>query len=725
MFVLVKHAVLGCGFVLTSLMGLMTSAGFTAAEPEGLTGILPTEIPVGLGEDDFAVLDGAWAEWSAAAAADVARLYSEEPLSLADQKAALDAVASRLRVMEKAIADPAYRKIHSPLTDLHGKLKRRYDIAVAALQTLELDPAAAKTAQIDRALQQVLTAAQELEVYVDRMQGGRPWLGYLGVEGLATKVAGKSASETLTLLDSVDAKFAAAEKLTAEQQAFLARAPFTALAQAIDQYRDSTLIEVSASNADALRDALAQLVTALEGYEQTRSKQDAGAARTAYANVCQLAADGGDLITAAMRTHYFNYNLHVVVSETFLSKLAYEERMEEGIVDDFVLGAKVDGNQSTLVTLTIDTLPSSDGLRFALVANGTIVSCTQGVTDQATVYTRGDHCFTTTKVVRFDGDAFTTQDAEIAVGANNNTYAASTSFDGIPILGGIGKMIAKSTARKKKPQSEAIARGRIADKVLPRFDEESNAEFAKVNTRLNDELYAGLRKGGIYPSARSFSSTENSLMINTRAMEAGELSGARTNGTAPAADAATIEVHESLLNNLFDRVGIAGKTLTEDQVSRLFADYFEMVFNRRFDSIENKDKQYEGDGTSLVFSAEDPLRVRFEGGAVMLTIRAGLKRQGEEDIPTQEINVPLTYRMEGDKIIAEAGDIGVSPVERPESIQLQLARAGVIRQKIAQALPRREIDTDVNLTNDETGKVTVLNVTDVSFLNGWLRVVLK
>lgn len=722
MLVLLKQAVVGCGIVFTSLAGLMGSAGLVnTADEEGLTGILAPEIPEGLSDEDFQVLDGNWAEWSAAAAADVARLYSEEPLTLQQQQEALDAIASRLRVMQIAIDDDAYSMIHRPLISLHGKLQRRYDVAVAALKTLRLNPNAARQAQIRHTLDGVLAAQTDLAAYLKTLQGGTPWLAYLGADDLGAKLDGKTEADVLSLLSGIEQKIAHRSELSLEeQQKFLGERPFLALVESIDAYRDATLIAVHAPDDAVLRKAMADLVSALEKYEASNRSTDAAAARGAFDRVRRLASDGGELISNALRKDYFNYNLHVVFAETLLNKFVAEERTEEGPVDDCILGAKVDGTQFTTTDVGLDIRCSGDRIRFDLTANGHICSDTQGVTDQATVWTSGDHYFTAKKEIDFDGYTFTTQKARIGVNANNHTYGVSTQLDGIPLLSMLGKMIARSETARKRSEAEAIAASRISDRVLPKMDSETDKAFVKATTDLNDSFYADLKKGNLYPSAMTFESTDDHIVFDTRTMEAGELAGSRPNGFAPSHKGATIEVHESAVNILFDRVGIAGKTLTEAEFAKLMADYMETTFGRKIEALE-RGKSYEGDNTKFLFAQQDPIRIKFDGDAVILTIHAGLKREGEADIPVQEIEVPITFTVDGDVIVAEAGDVAVRPMEKPESPVVQVARAAAIRKKVGDSLPRRELARGFDIQLNE--KSVDMKITEVGFLNGWIRVV--
>lgn len=740
MFVFLKQALVLCGLGATSLLGLpqASTVAFIQSAPEGagLSGILAPEPPEGLWEEDFQSLGDSWEEWSAAAAQDVARLYSEEPTTVAEQQAALKAIESRLRVMQTALDSPAYSKIHLPLAKLHGKLERRYEFAAAILATLQMDPSQAKQVQLDEAKQNIVTAYDELVSFLEGYGGGAAWLDYLNARGLASKIAALNGSgELLKTANPIAGKIASRNKLESEaQKNFLSNQAFLNLHNAIVEYRKINAIEPDAQNREPLRTQLAALVESLEAYEASGSSADAKAANEAFAAVQKFSPDGGNLIAEAMRAHYYNYNLTIVAGETFLNKIISDHRTESGAVRDQVLGANVYGNQQTTTEVGVDVRPNDSGVTFDLVLTGWTFSNTAGVTSQATIYTHGNHSFRATKEINFDGERFSTSPSLVGVNANNQTVGASTNFDGVPLFGSIAKSVARREANKRRSQSEAIARSKISAQVGPQFDEEADEKFASASDDLQNKFYDGLRETGLYPSARRFRSSESFIRADTRTMQSGELGGSRPLPISPPATNAVVNLHESAANNTFDKLGLAGKTMNEDEVAdhleKFFSDAFGVDLSKRKKDDENVQPEYDETSkntAAFIFAEEDPLRIQFEGDQVILKIRAGLRQEGEEDVPTQEISVPLTFTVQGDKILAESGAARVSPVERPENLQVQIARAGIIRKKISSALPTKELDGNIELTQEEGSEVAppVLHVREISTLNGWLRLVLE
>jgi hypothetical protein len=134
----------------------------------------------------------------------------------------------------------------------------------------------------------------------------------------------------------------------------------------------------------------------------------------------------------------------------------------------------------------------------------------------------------------------------------------------------------------------------------------------------------------------------------------------------------------------------------------------------------DKPADAEESAKSLIFAQNDPIRFQVSDGALNITLRAGLKQEGKEEIPTQIITIPLRFSVDVKNVVIEPGSVSVSAVEKAESAAQQGVRAGVIKKKIEAAFPRREIDRVALIERDQTkAKVAV---TRIKALDGWLSI---
>lgn len=690
------------------------------AQPAGLRGVLPIDVPATLGEDAFAALDGNWKEWGEKTAAEVAKLYAEETAGIDAQRQQLDVLKKKLLTMETSLKDARYRSIHEPLGSLYAALNRRVAIAEAVLDTLAIDPQKAASERLDGARQQVAKALKDLETELSTIKNGPAWLEYVRSAEIMKLVSDKKGTEAVPVLSAVHQKLSPSDATAPEIRKFLDGSRLVALRQSLDQFVTVASAVDQPYNAEKLRAELVSLVGSIEKYEESQSSTDAAEVRKTFDMVRKSSSDHGNRVASAMSTHYFNFNLRVVASEKFLSKVASETTTKQGQVRDVILGANVSGNQTTTVTAGVDLKPSNDGIRLNLVIDGVARSNTVGVTDQANVYTSGHHVFKAWKPVLFDGNKFTTGAADISVRANNQTTGVSTKYDDVFLFGGFANSIARGEVAERRGQSEAIAAQRVSSKVLPEFNTEVETKIGDLNKDYEEKVNAKLRQKDLYPSAASYRSTEDDLRVSTRLMADHELAGGDGPFVSVPSSGFVLALHESLLNNSLDRLKIAGRTMSEDELGKEIENSFSELMGRKVNLTKKSDEATDAakEPATFVFPEKDALRFRINNGQLTLAIRAGLK-QKDEDIPTQEITVPLMFRIEGTNFVVESGEISVSPVEAPANAGLQIARAGVVRNKVKNALPTRKFDRFINIDKDRQTPIQ-LGLAQVKAAGGWL-----
>lgn len=704
-----------------TVLGLFSgfAAGVWAVDapenPVGLQGIMPAEVPAGLQAEEFAALDGNWADWSSKTSEAVTGLFKWTG-SAEEQQAALDAVQARVATMEKALGDARYRSLHAPLANLSARLGMYADLGEAMLATLALDPQAARNKHLDQLKASLSTAATGLESDLATVSGGSAWGPFAKLPELKAALASGNSESLAAAAKATHDKIASRDKLTDEsQKAFLNRDAFTALAKAAAAYATAATTPAPENPAAQLRPLFGELLSAATQWQATGESAAAAKVRDVFRQIRAISPDGGDLLAAALQKHVFNFNLRIVASEEFLSRLLSEARTESSQVRDYVLGASVGGNQTTTTNLGVDLKPDNSALRFNLVLNGVVRSSTAGATSQATIYTSGYHTFNSVKGIRFNGTSFETFPATISVAASNTTTGATTSYSG-GLFGGMAERIAMREAAARRPQSEAIARQRVSDRVLPRFNSEVDSSFANAATKLEDELWTRLRGVGLEPDAKQFQSTETEGIISTRLMSEGELGGNSPNlGMVPAVGATGL-IHESLINNSVDRIGLAGQTLSDEQLSAQLEEFLTKAFGRevKFPKRENVDE--EAASTSFVFAEQDPIRINITASGLQLVFRTGFQREGRDPIPETEITVPLTFEIGASDIVIRADQPQVAG-------SASIATRAVIRKKIQSSLPDRTVARQIKIKGEK--KEVPANITGIQMLEGWAVVTVQ
>lgn len=706
-FGMVSFAVLG----IVSLTLVMRTMAVEDKKPEkaevGLQGILPAEVPEDLTEfpED---LDEKWGKWADQVSELLAKLY-ESDLTVAEQKQTLAALKAKVKEADG----------QAVLAEYDSRLNRRVEIAEAVLMTSDLDLGAIKAAQLKQKQKSLAAAAKSLQKYLGTLQNGEGWVDYLQLKQLQKELTNDySEVELMDLLKSLKSKFEERGALTdAEQRKFFNRDQFKKLEKAVKGYLAEANGGAPKINASKVRQQLKALVANLDEYEANQSSKNAFEARKSYALLRKELEGGLEPLTTALRNNYFNYNLRVMVAEDFMNRLISDSTCEKGPVVDCILGAYVTGNQATTTEVGVDFKPSDSTLRFDLTLSGVTNSETSGQTSQATIYTSGHHQIWGAKEINFDGDTFATLPAWVEVDANNTTVGASTKLDGIPLLASLGRNMAYRRTEEKRGEAEAIAAQRVRDRVRPRFDEEVDERITKANEEVGGKFNQRLRDNGLFPSARSYASTDSHLYIRTRLMDTGELAADSPPLSIKSDESVVVQMHESVMNNSISRMNLEGRKISDQDLITEFEKSFSDIFGKPV-KLERPPVDPDKGPNILVFDEKDPIRIQIADDTLNVIMRCGFEQKGETAVPTQIITVPLHFEVAGDKIKITRGDVKSSPVERPERIAAQIARAGVVRNKMEKAFPDRVEDSQVKAKLEN--RTVYLNITDIVTKDGWL-----
>ncbi|RMG33110.1 MAG: hypothetical protein D6725_16355 [Planctomycetota bacterium] len=697
-----------------------------AATPVGLQGLMPKQLPESLEKAAFESLGKDWQEWSKVTRSQLEKLYGGiDSLSLLEQTQLLDALDAQTRKLERAAFERRNAAVLGPIVELRGRLRRRVDVLRGALRLLGGDAVEEVAERLDRARRNVLQAAEALEDFLQGFIGGEGWIRYARLERVRSALRRSeegTSGNAVEVLQAVLRHLEDRSKLaTEEQRRFAEQDPFQRYRSAIRQYLEVAQTAVRQVDDRAVRRAVGELIAAMEAWEAGHGSAEAGAFRAAYEKVVS-AAGLQQPLTDALRSTYFNYNFRAEITERLLNRFIEQKRVDEGPVDDVILGAKVDGTQVTESRVSADVRPSNDGARVELVLSGITRSDTQGVTDRATVYTLGNHRFEARKAIRFDGLRFHVADATIEVWPHNTTVGASTQYDGT-LIGGIARRIAIREAERRRPASEAEAAIRVERRVLPPFDREANQTFAKYNKTFGDRFIPRLKRNGLFPSAYRYYSTEDEVRVRLRLMGDEELAGDVPLVPLHTDRGVRISMHETMLNNAVRRMGLEGQRISETDLFKELEKNLSDLFGRPIRLSEVQPASDEP--AEFLFDTVDPIRIRIEDGEIRLIIRSGLKpAPDKETIPTQVIEVPIRIAIEGDKLVLTRGTVKVAPVEKPKSNFVQIARAGVVRKKIQDALPERKLDRSFSVKRDD-GKSVTLSVSDIFAHDGWLTLTIQ
>lgn len=696
----------------------------------GLKGILPASASERLSES-IQLLPDSWQEWGSGVLADLNQFYADTAPDVAGQRAALEALKDKVATIDAAITDPKYASVERQLVGLRNGLSRRIDVIEAVLDTLTA-PAEGSFSTFDNAKSSLGDALDTAENYLNRLKGGASWKTYLQTSvirsALAENTDPASLLEVLSPLN--DKAQAATNSDNAAIKDFLAHPDLRVFVSKLGSTVATLKRATTGVNMEEVRAQLKALVEGLENYENTGTTASAKQVRAAFSLLRQQAADGGERLSTVLRQHYFNYNMQVSISEGFFNRVLAKTHIEEGGVNDFILGANVYGCQITSSVARFDLLPSVNGAMFNVHLTGTVTTNTDSHKGRVTIFSNGNHSFVAQKQVIFDGELFSTTPANMHVSASNEPFDASTPADRLPIVGGLFKSVAMNEAIRKRPEAEAVAAQRVTSRVGPEFDDEVDNKFGEINQKLQTKVKGPLKAEGLYPDAKHFQSSDTQFDYHSRLMGQGELGGGKANIRLAGDGELVFQMHESLINNFMDRLEVHGKTMTEEELRNLLEAKLSKLLSKEV-TLKKKEKQAEDEDPkqpkAFIFTQVDPLRVKVADGQVFLLLRTGFERDEAQggNIPSQIVTIPLRFELEGDNVLITRGSVVVDSLEKVENVGEQVARAGVIKKKLESSIPETKRDTRTMKVDKVEGDPIDVSITGIEASDGWVTIRLQ
>ena len=595
---------------------------------------------------------------------------------------------------------------------LQRRLKRR-----VALVSSAIEASGAAGAETSSAAPNLTGAAASTVQWLNSIANGATWIAYLHLDDL------QKPDVSIDVLNQVSRNLTFSDAMDAGQKAFASKPQLQQLKMAVDKAIRRT---AWANDADAAQGELQYqvdlLIKSLLNYEHDQLGVQAENARTAWRALRSDFPAAAASLRSVVNDNYFNHNLHFVVSEDLLSRLISDYRTESGCIAECIMGAWVTGSQHTNVDLRADIKPSSDRAMFDLNAAGNVQSSTVAQKSPATVWSKGNNYFWINKSVQFDGRHITSTKAGFSVDTNSRVTGFSTKYDGIPIIRRIVRGIASQEIADSKPQSEALTARKIREAALPRFESETNTQFATGNDTLN-KMFASLERKDVSPDSISARSSNTHMAVSSRTIGVSRLGGSMQPPSALVATGAAVQLHESALNNAIDALGLQGRTILEKDLAKELEVALTDLFQREIKLIKEDDQQPAAEGepeppTSFVFSSSDPIRVHFNNNQITVVLRAGVLQEGKEAIPEQIITIPISMSLQGGKVILDPGTIGVASREETDRLK-QITRANQIRRILGRRVIRRELDATIDLqaAGDKTLPVTV---SMIQLIDGWL-----
>jgi len=367
---------------------------------------------------------------------------------------------------------------------------------------------------------------------------------------------------------------------------------------------------------------VARLLDAIERFETEPTAPDASVVRAALGSIAGFYPSASHALLRAVDDHYVAPNVRIAVHQHFMEKLMPEAAVDTGPFQDVVMGREVRGTRRVERTTTLRLMPDDDEISFHLEVHGDIASRSTTESGPVSVTARSASAFTVRKPIKISSQGLLFGNAAGTASNRSHVDAIQTSFDSVPMMGSLVRNIAKNQQAEAMPEANREVIDKIVSRACREIDSQSEPQFAELAQRVRDKVWMPLVNLGLDPTAVAMETSSTQATMRLRLASATQLAAHTPRPRAPADAMLSLQVHESSVNNVVDRLALAGRRQTLEELIRMVCAKV---------GAEPRIPDELPEGVTVQFADVQPLRVECRDGLVHVRVTLDAIESGRRD----------------------------------------------------------------------------------------------
>ena len=479
-------------------------------------------------------------------------------------------------------------------------LTRRVDIWRCVVPLFKSRPA--ETASLNVDPKKLADCLAGIDAFTGDSPTGRAWREYLLSDAVKERLKNKNPSP--------------AEDEQLRNVAHRAIVRLTQLPLTVDQRKFLAAEQVAAYQAELRRLAaepisVGRLLRDIEQVERTHLMSDARRLAFDYQNLASSPIEAERQLADGVDMHYRNANLRVAFTKKLANSLIPEQKVQHGVINDMMQGRPTQGETTMASEITIEMLPDEHRARFALVVEGQILADTQTDAGPARFQSNTETRYIARKPVEIDMTGISLWQVEVGVENDTQLVGVDTVGSRVPVIGYLAESLAKQQYEQNKPAANEEAKQKIAEQVTERVNAETHERFSSVVERLNQRVFDPLNSLALDPLLIDAKTTEERITMRLRVGGEDQLGGFTPRPQAPSDSLASVQIHESVINNAIQRLQLDGRTFLLPDLNKHMAASF---------GRPAPEANPDNDDVKITFAAKDAVTVRCQDGQLVVTV---------------------------------------------------------------------------------------------------------
>lgn len=366
-----------------------------------------------------------------------------------------------------------------------------------------------------------------------------------------------------------------------------------------------------------------------------------------------------------IQLYYRNGNFRLTISEAFMNRLLPQLPTIAEPVSEMIQGALVSGRSRVSNEVIVNLVPDAHQLNFQIQTNGRVQSDTVAKTKGFRIINQGHATFDVYKKISVNANGIdASQKAYSTSTARQLLVGIQSKIDNVPVFGKLARRVAEKKVHEQSPEANQMFRRKVTQAAEARVEEEIAKQVDVVRAAANKNLLQPLIALDLNPTPLGLKTTESEIEIRYRLAGRDQMAANTARPATSNRSMVTIQLHQSLVNNVIARLGLNGGSFTGQELAKHLQDVLGLDVDASSDENQ-EDAQFK-------FAELDPIRIDFKDGRVNVVINLDSLQVGGAAKPIRRLSITAAYTIEADgmQVRLTQDDTGTRVTSRGKRLRL-------------------------------------------------------
>ncbi|MCH8840995.1 MAG: hypothetical protein IH831_10070, partial [Planctomycetes bacterium] len=337
--------------------------------------------------------------------------------------------------------------------------------------------------------------------------------------------------------------------------------------------------------------------------------------------------------------HYRGANMRVALTDDLMNRMMPKRSSTISPVNDRIAGTKVRGRARTTTQVQVRLLPNDKAWQISLEALGVVYSKTRTQTWPARVQNSAKMFYQVRKMILIDGQGMLVAPAKAQARGRNDLVGIETEFDTIPILSYLIRDAARRRHQKSRPKALNQVKAKVAQQARTRMDREANPKLRRLEEKFENNILSAIEELALIAEPLQMYTTEDRAVMELRLANTTQLAANTLRPLAPSDSVASMQLHQSVLNNAAAGLGLNGSRMTLLQLHDFLAEKFGRPGAAPPEDLPAR--------VVIEFAAHDAIHINCQGDRLELVLNVREVAHGRDKIRNFAVHAYFRPVMDG------------------------------------------------------------------------------